>query len=79
MVRTDCYMGGRFSCGSMELTWIRIEFVATDLTKRRVDKVRVTANYSTVIRRCGHYVMYSVPRKLPLFHIVVRYTKTAIF
>ena len=23
MVRTDCYMGGRCSCGSVELTWVR--------------------------------------------------------
>ena len=51
MVRTDCYMGGRCSCGSMLLTRVRIGFVATDLTNRRVDEVRVTANYSTGIRR----------------------------
>ena len=51
MVRTDYYVGGRCSCRSVKLTWVGIEFVATDLAKRRVDEVRVRANYSIGIRR----------------------------
>ena len=51
-------MGGRCSCRSVEFTWVGIGFVATDLAKRRVDEVRVIANYS---------IGSSVPRKsLPL-------------
>ena len=30
---------GRCSCGSSELTWAKIEIVAADLAKRRVDDV----------------------------------------
>ena len=51
MVWTDCYIGGRCSCRSVELIWVGIGFVATDLAKRRVDEVRVRANYSIGIRR----------------------------
>ena len=41
-------------------------FVATDLAKRRVDEVRVRANYRTVLvfEDENNIVMYSVPRKL---------------
>ena len=43
-VPTKCYMGGRCSCGSFELTRVRIWFVAADLARRRLDEVRVRAN-----------------------------------
>ena len=43
-------------CGSVELAWVRIGFVVADLAKRRVDEVRVRANYSNGIRRRGHYL-----------------------
>ena len=43
-------MVGRCSCGSVELTRVRIWFVAADLSKRRVDEVRVRANFSIGIR-----------------------------
>ena len=49
-VPTDCYIGGRCSCGSVEFTRVRIWFVAADLAKRRMDEVRVRANYSFGIR-----------------------------
>ena len=55
MDRTDCNMGGRCACGSVELAWVRIGFVVADLAKRRVVEVRVRANYSIGIRRRGHY------------------------
>ena len=68
MVWTDCYIGGRCSCRSVELKWVGIGFVATDLAKRRVDEVRVRANYSIGIRRlCTLSLTNSYP-----FHIVVR-------
>ena len=51
MVRTDCYVGGRCLCRSVELTLVGIGFVATDLAKRLVDEVRVRANYNIGIRR----------------------------
>ena len=45
-VPTDCYISGRCVCGSVELTRVRILFVAADLAKPGVDEVRVRANYS---------------------------------
>ena len=44
-------MDVRCLCGSVELTWVRIGFVAADLAKPQVDEVRVRANYSIGIRR----------------------------
>ena len=49
MDRTDCCMGGRCPCGSVELAWLRI--VSLILLQRRVDEVRVRANYGIGIRR----------------------------
>ena len=49
-VPTDCYMCGRCSRGSVELTRVRIWFVAADFDKRRLDEVRVRAYYSIWIR-----------------------------
>ena len=46
MVQTDFYIGGRCSCASVELTWVRI-----GLVMRCVDKVRVRANYTIGFRR----------------------------
>ena len=44
-------MGGRCACRSVELTWVGIGSVATDLAKCREDVISVRANYSIGIRR----------------------------
>ena len=49
-VPTDRYICERRACGSVELTRVRMWFVAADVGKRRVDEVRVRANYSIGIR-----------------------------
>ena len=76
MVRTDCYMGGRCSCGSVELTWVGTGYVSTDLAKRRVDEVKLKANYSIGIRRRGqYYVLCSSQIAPPPLYIAVRGTR----
>ena len=68
MVGTDCYIGGRCLCRSVELKWVGTGFVATDLAKRRVDEVRMRPNYSIrTILLCTLSLTNSYH-----FHIVVR-------
>ena len=56
-VPTDCYMGGRCSCGSVEFTKVRIWFVAADLANRRVDEVleRTILSYTLSLINCSPF------------------------
>ena len=59
-------MGGRCSCGSVELTWVRIGFVAADLAKH-LDEVKLKANYSIGIRRRRQYYVLCPSQIVPPF------------